>query len=154
MSRCFVVPLYRINIWILRFEDDTDSDFGNDKLTEQQIVEDIIYPTRARVIRAKVRKVEQQSSSEVITPTLQEDGSETIPLNSEMEFANSNDVNTSNDATSTEKPIEKVPGQSSVELLRQNLHNMVQSSAVGLMKANDVIAFKVSLSAFTIPEQK
>lgn len=105
------------------------------------------------MIRAKV--VEKQSSSEVIRPTLQEDGSsETIPFinNSETEAAKSNNVNASNmDTLSSEKPM---IGLSSVELLRQNLHDMVLSSAVGLFKVKDVIAFKVRpQNTFFISEQ-
>lgn len=123
-----------------------DSDSGDDKVAVQAVVKDVEYPAKARVIRAKVCKGEQQSSSKVITPTLQED--ETIaPI--ETEIANSNDVNASTmDVSDIEKPItvQKASGESSVELLRKNIHNMELSSAVGLLKANDVIAFKVSLS--------
>lgn len=123
-------------------------------VTEQSVVKDVVYPATARMIRAKVVKVEQHSTSQVITPTLpkptnSETSTPTKISVSETVIVNSNDVNASNmDMSSSEKPItvEEASDMPSVELLRQNLHNMVLSSAVGLIKDKDVIAFKVSPS--------
>lgn len=120
---------------------------------------DVLFRTNFQVLRFAEKVIVHTAYSEYSnnTSTLQEDtNSETIaPI--EMEIAYSIDLCGSNNDTSTSErqiTVEKASGQSSVELLRQNLHNMELPSAVGVIKAGDAIAFKVRpILGFSIPEE-